>query len=40
MTVEVRNVLRVEDPIGVVYYLGTIKPQQIKELTFVPVVTL
>jgi DGQHR domain-containing protein len=40
MPVEIRNVLRVEDPNGVVYYLGTFSARQIKELTFVPVVAL
>lgn len=40
MPIAIYNVLRVEDPTGIVYYLGTISPQQIKELTFVPVVAL
>lgn len=38
MAVELKNVLRVEDPHGFTYYLGTLYPEQIKELTFVPVV--
>lgn len=39
MNSELRNVLRVEDPTGLVYYLGTITPAEIKQLTFVPVVS-
>lgn len=36
---ELRNVLRILDPIGFTYYLGTLTPAEIKQLTFVPVVT-
>jgi DGQHR domain-containing protein len=39
MPVELKNVLRVEDPCGLTYYLGTLTPKMIKQLTFVPVVT-
>jgi DGQHR domain-containing protein len=39
MPVELKNVLRVSDPTGLVYYLGTLTPLEIKSLTFVPVVT-
>lgn len=38
MNIEIQNVLMVSDESGFTYYLGTIKPTQIKELTFVPVV--
>ncbi|MFG3818223.1 DGQHR domain-containing protein [Limnothrix redekei] len=37
--VELKNILKVEDPSGRVYYLGTLKPLEIKQLTFVPVVS-
>lgn len=37
--VELKNVLKVTDPTGLVYYLGTLTPLEIKNLTFVPVVT-
>ena len=39
MPVELKNVLKVKDPTGLVYYLGTLTPSEIKNLTFVPVVT-
>lgn len=39
MPVELKNVLKVTDPTGLVYYLGTLTPLEIKNLTFVPVVT-
>jgi len=38
MAIHLDNILRVNDPSGFVYYLGTLKPTQIKQLTFVPVV--
>lgn len=38
MPVEIRKVLKVDDPTGHTFYLGSITPKQIKELTFVPVV--
>lgn len=37
MPVELKNVLRVQDPCGLTYYLGTLSPKMIKDLTFVPV---
>src|SRR5262245_8797348 len=40
MSIELVDVMRVEDTTGRVYYLGTLKPGEIKQLTFVPVVTL
>lgn len=39
MPTELKNVLKVVDPTGLIYYLGTITPEEIKSLTFVPVVT-
>ncbi len=39
MPVELKNVLKVEDPSGLVYYMGTLAPEYIKKLTFVPVVS-
>jgi len=39
MPVELKNVLKVDDPSGFTYYLGSLTPNHIKELTFVPVVT-
>jgi DGQHR domain-containing protein len=36
--VNLENVMRVSDPSGLTYYLGTITPNQIMELTFVPCV--
>jgi hypothetical protein len=39
MPAELKNVLKVVDPTGLIYYLGTITPSEIKSLTFVPVVT-
>lgn len=39
MPVFIENVLRVEDSCGLTYFLGTLKPEEIKQLTFVPVVT-
>lgn len=39
MPCELKNVLKVVDPTGLTYYLGTITPEEIKALTFVPVVT-
>lgn len=39
MPSELKNVLKVTDPVGLTYYLGTITPEEIQELTFVPVVT-
>jgi len=38
MTVELENVIKIDDPAGFTYYLGTLTPKKIKELTFVPVV--
>ncbi|WP_159786752.1 DGQHR domain-containing protein [Sodalinema gerasimenkoae] len=38
MILELKNVLKVEDQLGLVYYLGTLSPLNIKNLTFVPVV--
>jgi DGQHR domain-containing protein len=38
MTTTIKNVLRITDPSGLTYYLGTITPTQITELTFVPCV--
>lgn len=38
MTTKINNVLQVKDPSGLIYYLGTITPAQIMELTFVPCV--
>lgn len=35
---KVNNVLQIVDPSGLTYYLGTITPAQIMELTFVPCV--
>jgi hypothetical protein len=39
MAMEIKNVLKVEDPCGPIFYLGTITPKEIKHLTFVPLVT-
>lgn len=39
MSVELKNVLRIEDPSGFTYFLGSLMPRNIKELTFVPVVS-
>jgi len=39
MPAELKNVLKIVDPTGLTYYLGTITPSEIKSLTFVPVVT-
>lgn len=38
MILELKNVLRVQDDVGFVYYLGTLAPTDIRNLTFVPVV--
>ncbi len=40
MPVELKNVLKVVDPCGLTYFLGTLTPKEIKQLTFVPVVNL
>jgi DGQHR domain-containing protein len=34
---EIKDVLRVEDPNGLVLYMGVLAPNQIKQLTFVPI---
>jgi len=39
MSIELKNVLKVTDPTGFVYYLGTLSPHEIKQLTYVPVVS-
>ena len=39
MSVQFRPVIRVEDPCGPVFYLGTMQPTDIKAVTFVPVVS-
>ncbi len=36
----IKNVLKITDPSGLTYYLGTITPAQIMELTFIPCVVL
>jgi DGQHR domain-containing protein len=36
MSVEIENVLKIEDPSGVIFYLGSITPDQILQVTFVP----
>jgi DNA sulfur modification protein DndB len=38
MSSKINNVLQIVDPSGVIFYLGTITPAQIMELTFVPCV--
>jgi DGQHR domain-containing protein len=40
MPVELKNVLKVIDPCGLTYFLGTLTPKEIKQLIFVPVVNL
>jgi DGQHR domain-containing protein len=40
MPVELKNVLKVVEPCGLTYFLGTLTPKEIKQLTFVPVVNL
>jgi DNA sulfur modification protein DndB len=40
MPVELKNVLKVVDPCGLTYFLGTLTPKDIRRLTFVPVVNL
>jgi hypothetical protein len=39
MSVELKNVIRIEDPESYTYYMGTLRPRDIKQLTFVPVVS-
>lgn len=39
MSVELKDVLRFHDPAGRTCYMGVFRPSQIKQLTFVPVVT-
>lgn len=39
MPAEIRNVMKVVDPMGRAYFLGVLSPAEIKALTFVPCVT-
>ena len=39
MSTKLKNVLHVQDPTGLTYFLGTLHASEIKELTMVPVVT-